>query len=506
MVQQSDAAVVGPEDGLDAEVVRVWDPVLDGLAAVPRDRLGAALAVDAPVDGAHHGALEAFDLLDEAEAHRVLNDGELLELAAAWARQAAAAHAHLLTWIARLATRPRMFTGAPIISPADATAAELQQRLGLGRRAAQRLVRDAHSLTGLLWPVHESLTAGLIDAGKASVFVDVLDTQPVASVAVVLEEVLPLAPGLSAHALRGRLCDALVHVDPDSAAERARTAATQRRVSHPPPPPHPDAMATFSAFLPAPTAHALDQVCESAARATPGAQRGGRTLEQLRADVLATLAEGALLTGTVGIAGTTSESFRFDPARARVRITATPTHQHGGRTPAPVDALSWEWDTPAGQSGRPNPYHRDREGRGDREGADGVGFAGDDGVGDHSGSASGGASESVSRCVPGVDVPELHGHGAYPPALLPALGAHAWIHLVPPVQLGDPPPPSPGYTPTAVLDTFVRHRDRTCQAPGCSVAARLCDLDHIAPWPTGTTSAENLRCLCRFHHTLKTHG
>ncbi|MBM6399602.1 HNH endonuclease signature motif containing protein [Phycicoccus sonneratiae] len=59
------------------------------------------------------------------------------------------------------------------------------------------------------------------------------------------------------------------------------------------------------------------------------------------------------------------------------------------------------------------------------------------------------------------------------------------------------------YRPTARLAAFVRARDRHCRFPGCSVAARFCDLDHVTPWPTGPTSARNLACLCRRHHRTK---
>ncbi|WP_345204732.1 hypothetical protein [Fodinibacter luteus] len=59
------------------------------------------------------------------------------------------------------------------------------------------------------------------------------------------------------------------------------------------------------------------------------------------------------------------------------------------------------------------------------------------------------------------------------------------------------------YRPSARLAAFVRARDRRCRFPGCSVAARFCDLDHVRPWPTGPTSAANLMCVCRRHHRIK---
>lgn len=62
------------------------------------------------------------------------------------------------------------------------------------------------------------------------------------------------------------------------------------------------------------------------------------------------------------------------------------------------------------------------------------------------------------------------------------------------------------YRPPASLDRHVRLRDGTCRFPGCSVPARECDLDHLVPFPTGPTSAENLHALCRRHHGLKHEG
>lgn len=59
------------------------------------------------------------------------------------------------------------------------------------------------------------------------------------------------------------------------------------------------------------------------------------------------------------------------------------------------------------------------------------------------------------------------------------------------------------YRPGAALAARVRARDGHCRFPGCSVAARWCDLDHVVPWPAGPTSALNLVCLCRRHHRTK---
>ncbi|WP_392544982.1 HNH endonuclease signature motif containing protein [Oryzobacter telluris] len=60
-----------------------------------------------------------------------------------------------------------------------------------------------------------------------------------------------------------------------------------------------------------------------------------------------------------------------------------------------------------------------------------------------------------------------------------------------------------GYRPPDWLVALVRSRDGRCRFPGCSVAARFCDLDHVRPWPIGRTEAANLACLCRRHHRIK---
>jgi hypothetical protein len=72
------------------------------------------------------------------------------------------------------------------------------------------------------------------------------------------------------------------------------------------------------------------------------------------------------------------------------------------------------------------------------------------------------------------------------------------------------------YTIPADIREQIILRDRTCVFPGCTRPARRCDVDHIIaydhdadaegrPQP-GPTTTDNLACLCRFHHRLKTHS
>jgi len=62
------------------------------------------------------------------------------------------------------------------------------------------------------------------------------------------------------------------------------------------------------------------------------------------------------------------------------------------------------------------------------------------------------------------------------------------------------------YRPNVALAQRVRDRDRTCRFPGCGVAARRCELDHVVRFPDGPTTEDNLVCLCRTHHGFKHHA
>lgn len=48
------------------------------------------------------------------------------------------------------------------------------------------------------------------------------------------------------------------------------------------------------------------------------------------------------------------------------------------------------------------------------------------------------------------------------------------------------------YRPNAAPAQRVRDRDRTGRFPGCGVAARRCDLDHVVRYPDGATSEDHL--------------
>jgi hypothetical protein len=71
--------------------------------------------------------------------------------------------------------------------------------------------------------------------------------------------------------------------------------------------------------------------------------------------------------------------------------------------------------------------------------------------------------------------------------------------------VADRPAASDGYPPTDPQRAFVTTRDRRCRFPHCAQRTGWADLDHVIPHAAGgQTACQNLCCLCRSHHRLKT--
>ncbi|HUR04658.1 MAG TPA: DUF222 domain-containing protein [Nonomuraea sp.] len=75
--------------------------------------------------------------------------------------------------------------------------------------------------------------------------------------------------------------------------------------------------------------------------------------------------------------------------------------------------------------------------------------------------------------------------------------------------LAQPPPErlkpdnlgSDAYRTPSRLRRYLQARDRRCVFPGCH--QRITDIDHRIPWPLGPTEHGNAQCLCRRHHRAK---
>ncbi len=77
---------------------------------------------------------------------------------------------------------------------------------------------------------------------------------------------------------------------------------------------------------------------------------------------------------------------------------------------------------------------------------------------------------------------QLVAEGALPKDLLPQLieQMHRWA-----IDASAGADGRAHYRPSAAQITFVRARDRRCQAPGCRVPAARCEIDHRIPWHRG---------------------
>lgn len=112
---------------------------------------------------------------------------------------------------------------------------------------------------------------------------------------------------------------------------------------------------------------------------------------------------------------------------------------------------------------------------------------------------------NIYRPVNGVEEQEegsVWGAGQW----LPALVGEQWMERV--THIAAPGfDRCDGYQPTPSIRASVVGRDGHCRFPGCDVPAENCDLDHVRRWGEGSeTSTDNLHCLCRKHHKLKTAG
>lgn len=384
----------------------------------------------------------------------------LVEAVAAAVRLESAARARTAALAAELARRPEMeprwnLLAGPVPAQRSVAADELAIRLGTSRISANRLVSQGLAFDAHLQATGDALACGRLDAAKAWLLVQRLGDLPGQVGMAVEDRVLPGAGQRSLAELRVDVERALREVDPEAAAERHVHARTTRQVSRPRP--EADGMASLWVVLAAEDAARIDGVLEHAAQALR-ALGDPRTTAQARADGLRDLVVGDVAAGPGGVPS---------------------SH-------APVPSAR---GCSCGGSGRPGAQVR--------------------------------VTIAASTLLGADDQPgELEGHGPIDAVQARALAEDGvWRRVV--------TDPASGtvldvgrtrYRPPAGLAEHVRVRDRHCAAPGCTVPARRCDIDHTVEYrrqpgepprgvdTLGTTSAGNLGLLCRRHHRLKTDG
>jgi hypothetical protein len=383
-----------------------------------------------------------------------LDDVELVEIIRSWDRLASWAAAGQLAAVAELARRrPRSYVDSPAghedagdpLAPevSEFAVDEVASALRLSRPAAGARLHVAVELTRLP-ATAAALALGTLDVPKVRAVVDAVAVLDPVVAAAVEDQVLPRAGRQTVGQLRAALSKAVLSADPAAAETRHERAVAGRQVTLRP---TGDGMAELWALLPADAAVAVYQQIDTAARTLP---REGRSMDARRADALVTSVLRP--TGPLAPAADAACAGTAPAADDQAPVAAAGT--------APVIA-------PAGVY----------------------------------------VTVPVETAVGTGDEPgELAGYGPVPASMARRLTGtgRSWRkvttdHVTGAVtEIG-----RTAYTPSAALDDLVRVRDRTCRFPGCRQPARRCDLDHVVPWPAGSTTAGNLAALCRHHHRLK---
>ena len=354
----------------------------------------------------------------------------------------------------------------PIPGTSEFFVDELALVLNGSTRSAAGLARDAYVLTERLPVVWAALADGEMDWPRARVFIDVLGSTAEGVAEVVAPGVLPEAVGLSLGRLRARLAREVLAVDADAAEKRRRDAEKHANVRVYP---TADGMSELLTEMPSPVAAACWSTIDELAwmRKNDG---DPRPIGQLRA-----LTHAELILRP------------WDTSRPVVTAVLTVT--------APLASLSGAGIEPGEVNGHPITAAHARE---LLEQLDAVCPGGLQ-------APTGGSLQIAVTDADGAllaicsrsELERIARHGCPDHPDPPNTGCGC------PVL--DRPPSVDRYRPTAAQRRFGKTRDRTCRQPGCGQPVARVDLDHVVPYVDGgETDCDNLCCLCRRHHRLKT--
>ncbi|HWM58188.1 MAG TPA: DUF222 domain-containing protein [Pseudonocardia sp.] len=361
----------------------------------------------------------------------------------------------------------RRGAGSPVPGTSEFLPDELALVMNCSRSFASGVLSDAWVLVERMPAVHAACVAGDLDWWRARAFADVLGTASDEVIAAVVPALLPVAAGLSSGQLRRRLIAAAIAADEAFAEERRIAAERRARVRVYP---TADGMSMLASELPSPVAAAMWSVIDCAAQL---ARTGGddRPIGVLRAEAHAALVlrpgggSGPAFTGHVTVlaplaalrpGGAGAVDGDLGPAVDGTPITAG----HLRELMAQLAALGVQ----APPKGSLAVALTDEHG-------------------------------ALLGCASAGDLARLAArgcrtHGRDAACRCPLLTA---------------PPPVDRYTPSSAQLRFLRLRDRTCRHPGCAQPAGRTEADHVDAYDCGgRTGCDNLCCLCRTHHRLKT--
>jgi hypothetical protein len=376
-------------------------------------------------------------------------EAELVDALSCFERAKSVAEARQLRTMADLSRRP-MFAGCAEHGDDDpqhgiaAAASIVSVQLRISPRHARSRVELACELVECLPDTMAALAAGRIDGYRARVLAE--ETRSLAEHPLlrtqVEAELLQKAEKQTGPQLRAAARKAVLAVDPASAEERHARARGGRAV--PPPVPERDGMASCLIRLPAQDMAAFFTAVDAAARRVQTEHPDDpRTLEHVRADILADLSWSALEAGHLGCCNPACGHLHQPMGTRRGRAA------HVGVT-VPISTL-------LGVDDQPGHLH-----------------------------GYGPITPEVAR--------RLAADGTWRRLLTdPATGAL--------LDYG-----STRYAPATDLADHIVARDRTCRFPTCTWPADGCDADHTVPaGQGGPTNAANLGPLHRRHHLDKTH-
>jgi hypothetical protein len=370
----------------------------------------------------------------------------------------------------------RRSVGSPVPGTSEFLPDEVAMVLNCGRPFATEKLADAYQLVMRMPAVHAERRAGRLDDYRARIFADVLGTASDEVIAVVVPKILPSAAGWSSGKLRKRLIAAAIAAD-EEFGERRRLEAERRAAVRLYP--TADGMSALTTEAPAAVTAAMwsviDQIAQLAKTAGDDRPIGLLRAEAHAARVLGTRHDGPAITGHVTITVPLSALGAPDQEATKPGASAPQA--------CPEESVSTVGGTPiTGAHLRELLTQLEALGvQAPPGGSLDLALTDDDGA--------------LLATVTHAELTRLAArgcteHGKTADCDCPVLG---------------PPPEAPGYAHTAAQERFLRLRDRTCRHPGCGQPAGRTDADHVLPYDCGgRTSCDNLCCLCRSHHRLKT--
>ena len=413
------------------------------------------------------------DGLPETADLASLSDAELIDAARGWARTENAACARKLAVMAEIFTRrtdlPAGDRESWWLDPEAAVVAELAAAQNITRSLAAHQAHRGVALRDRLPKVAALFDAGLISEMlvRAIVWRTYLIEDPAAMTAVDAELAQRIeAWGALSVKKTEQAIDALIERHDPGALRRARDGAPSRDVQFGSPADPPGYTSLWARLFSADAA--LDDKCVQE-MAYSVCDRDPRSAEERRADALSALIQQTTISCLCGDAD--CQATRGNPPDKNTVIYIVADH----------DTITAETDRDPGDGGPGNG----------------------DGPGDEGGGASApddGPDGDPEPCAPAAPA-FVFGAGILPAVLLDPLLSRARLRNITHPGLA---PPEPRYTPSRALADFIRCRDLTCRFPGCDAPATDADIDHTVPYPVGPTHASNCKCLCRFHHLLKT--